>query len=346
MENHRCPPEIVEAANQLVAHNTQRTPNKQPIVATKTSNSPIKFVQFSTDEEENQSLATAIKLAGPSSWGNTAILARQNATLVPVHKALLELGVPASLSKRRNSFISPEFIWLHCCLDQILRPADRRVFAALVFSANKIWQLELDPILLVAESESSGQSYLTIWVNQATLSESEFCRSVVGHLNQFIANNTQWKRFTRVTIPLLVNENIDPDGSSDVKEDEEAWRVCVKEIRSEKGAEPDLVELVQGLALRSKSPPPVTNAVNLLSVHSAKGLEFDHVYIIGLAEDMHPSWQSKKKGDTSAEMEEERRSCFVAITRTRGTLTISTAKQYGSRNRQPSRFLREMRLLD
>lgn len=59
-----------------------------------------------------------------------------------------------------------------------------------------------------------------------------------------------------------------------------------------------------------------------------------------------PSWQSLKKGDTSAEMEEERRNCFVAITRTRERLVLSRAGMYQGWRKQPSRFLKEMGLAD
>ena len=75
-------------------------------------------------------------------------------------------------------------------------------------------------------------------------------------------------------------------------------------------------------------------------------LEFDHVYLIGLVEDELPSFQSKRQGDESPEMEEERRNCFVAITRSKKTLTLSYSKYYYGFFKQPSRFLYEMKLLD
>jgi len=70
------------------------------------------------------------------------------------------------------------------------------------------------------------------------------------------------------------------------------------------------------------------------------------VYLIGLVEDELPSYQSKKKGRTSPEMEEERRNCFVAITRTIKTLTLSYAEYYWGWPKTPSRFLVEMGLLE
>ena len=70
-----------------------------------------------------------------------------------------------------------------------------------------------------------------------------------------------------------------------------------------------------------------------------KGREFDFVYVVGLAEDIMPSFQSKKKGDQSAEMEEERRNCFVAITRTKECLVLSRGKSYRAGKRSLPAFL-------
>ena len=69
-------------------------------------------------------------------------------------------------------------------------------------------------------------------------------------------------------------------------------------------------------------------------------------HLIGLVEDELPSFQSKQKGDRSPEMEEERRNCFVAITRSIETLTLSYAKRYRGWPKEPSRFLFEMGLLN
>jgi superfamily I DNA/RNA helicase len=65
-----------------------------------------------------------------------------------------------------------------------------------------------------------------------------------------------------------------------------------------------------------------------MTIHGAKGKEFDHVYVVGLAEDILPSFQSVKAGENSPEMEEERRNCFVAITRAREWLCLSYADRY------------------
>ena len=100
--------------------------------------------------------------------------------------------------------------------------------------------------------------------------------------------------------------------------------------------------LLQEFDLSEKSPPIPADAVRCLTIHSAKGMEFGHVYLIGLAEDQLPSFQAIKKGDASREMQEERRNCFVAITRAQLTLTLTYSDKYFGWSKQPSRFLREM----
>jgi DNA helicase-2/ATP-dependent DNA helicase PcrA len=73
-------------------------------------------------------------------------------------------------------------------------------------------------------------------------------------------------------------------------------------------------------------------------------MEFGHVYLIGMVEDQLPSWAAVKKGADSQEMQEERRNCFVAITRTEDTLTITYSDRMFGWGKNPSRFLAEMGL--
>jgi DNA helicase-2/ATP-dependent DNA helicase PcrA len=344
VENHRCPPEIVALANQLVATNTQRSPEKKPTVPSR--NTPIdaiSFRTFNTDEEEQQALANEIYNLGPGSWGKIAILGRTRTLLEPILTSLKSRGVNAVLAQRRDNFISPQFVWWQACLDQALRPTNKRVFSMLVNSANRVTGLDLDPALLIAEAEAAGQSFFEHWAIVASSTKSEVAQKLGLLVQKLAQSRNEWKQITQQVIPILLETASAGDGSvSDADDDNRAWATAVKEIRGELGHDPDLADLVQGIALRSKEPPREPNTVALMTVHASKGLEFDTVYVVGLAEGEMPSWQSCKKGDDSAEMEEERRNCFVAITRTQEKLILSTAKNYRKWDRKPSRFLKEM----
>ena len=69
------------------------------------------------------------------------------------------------------------------------------------------------------------------------------------------------------------------------------------------------------------------------------------MYLLGMVEDQLPSWMSIKKGSDSLEMEEERRNCFVAITRTQESLHLTYSDEVNKWKKTPSRFLSEMGIL-
>ena len=344
VENHRCPAEVVAIANQLVAYNTQRTPDKKETVATREASSgTISFHSFETDAKERDYIANEILAARESAYGEIAIIGRTRSLLQPMLACLKEKEVNAILAQRRDDFISPQFVWLQACLDQALRPANRRVFTVLVNSGNRIADLDFDPAILITEAEASGLSYFEHWSMIAQLAENPVAQKL-GELVLRLANSrNKWRQIVKDAIPLLLESEAVEEGSiGDAVDDQKAWDSCMKEIRAEVGASAELSEVIQGLALRSKEPPKDPNAVSLLTVHGSKGLEFQTVYLLGLAEGVMPSWQSLKKGDASPEMEEERRNCFVAITRTKKRLILTTAKNYGGWRKKYSRFLGEM----
>ena len=99
--------------------------------------------------------------------------------------------------------------------------------------------------------------------------------------------------------------------------------------------------------MRSKEPVPAPGAVSLATIHGAKGLEFDTVYLIGLAEEILPSWHSVTHENGSAVLEEERRGCFVAITpNERAPDPVAGAAVQGMAEAAVSRFLAEMGFAD
>jgi len=226
-----------------------------------------------------------------------------------------------------------------------LRPTDVRMFKALVDAANRVASVELDAAILGAEADAAGRAYFEHWARTAAEGSNPLAADMGRQALLLAKSRSGWRPIIRALIPLLVDSARAEDGAiSDADDDRAAWDACMKEIRSEKGSDLDLDEVIQGLALRSKEPPRDPEAVTLLTVHASKGLEFDLVYVVGMAEEMLPSWQSVKKGDASAEMEEERRNCFVAITRTRERVVLTRSLRYRNWAKPPSRFFAEMQI--
>ena len=348
VENRRCPPEVVQAANNLIVHNSDRTPGKASLVATKaTDGSAISYRTFVSDQDEALGIAHEIAAADAKSWGKTAVLARTRAQLMPVLNALHAAGVKAAIATRRDRFMSPQFGWLQACLDQSIRPTDKRIFTAMVDAANRIVDVAdeqaLNASLLIAEAEAEGRSYMEQWVAAALAMNDAIFTRLATMAQRLIESRVSWKSVVAEALAWLPTTTGAADGVvTDASDDKAAWETATRAIRSEMGADVGLPELLQGVALRPKEPPADPDAVSLYTIHASKGLEFDHVWVAGLAESVLPSWQSLKPDARPAELEEERRNCFVAITRTRKSVVLTWASTYQGRTKPISRFVAEM----
>lgn len=349
--NYRCPPAIVEAANRLVVYNLERTPSKCPLIPGKTHmkyppSDHIQLRVFDTAEEEASMIARELADRGQATWGQTTVLARTRALLEAMHTTLRQRNVPCVLAQRRDDFLSPEFRWLAAALRQVTRPLDRRNLTVLVESFNRMSGTSIVPDQIVAAAEATGHAYMTAWLDAARREPlDEPLHLAVLDLLDRIANDISGakKHIAEITDKFAAC-SAQSAMESDLAEDFAAWGELTRDIHAHIGKSAPLDQFLQELQLRSKEPMPKPETVTLMTIHGAKGKEFDIVYVIGLAEDIMPSFQSKKKGDGSAEMEEERRNCFVAITRAKECLVLSRATHYRGWSKEPSRFLVEMGL--
>ena len=341
--NFRCPPPIVEAANRLVVYNSRRVKSKKPASpapenALLSEDEPIRYREFGTDREETAGIAHEIACSDGAERSETVVLARNRFLLDSMHDALEGNGVPAETVMRRDDFASPQMRWLVACLKQIHRPLDLRNMAVLVEAFDRFAHSPLDWDDLASQSESNGITFLKVWIDAVRGVEQP---SPVTDAVKAIVKLASGRLKLAAAIVHVIN-CFDTDGADDdVKDDLSAWRRIEREIRDVQGLA-SLDRLLQEVQLRSKEPVPAPGTVSLATIHGAKGREFDTVYLIGLAEEVLPSWHSVKKGDGSAALEEERRGCFVAVTRTKKRLILSRARHYRGWRKEPSRFLREM----
>ena len=354
--NFRCPPRIVEAANRLVVYNARRDESKRPAEPAQRNrslgNQQIHCREFETDQEEATGIAAEIAGLDITERSQTLVLARTRALTESMDRALEAERVPATILMRRDDFVSPEMRWLVACLKQINRPLDRRNMATLVEAFGSFvpacaetaegGPAPLDFDDLLSRSAAQGITYLSVWTATA---QATGLPSPAAEIVDLIAGLAAGDLRLAPALDRILDHFESDEPDEDLEDDISAWRRLSGEIRTAVGPA-SLDRFLQELELRSKEPVPAPGAVSLATIHSAKGLEFDTVYLIGLAEEILPSWHSIKKGNGSATLEEERRGCFVAITRTKKRLILSRAHRYKGWPKQPSRFLAEMGLLN
>lgn len=350
-ENYRCPRAVVNLANNLIAHNFERFDEKCEISAHKRvlDDSAVTVRKFNDFSEETDWVAKRIARTPEELRNNCVVLARTKKLLMEVVGALNEHGVPGYLATRKNEFESASVQWLHSIFRLANSRSNREHLRKVCKSFFTLESIELNISDIISHAMTEDGDYLRSWA-VATLGQDELSDTTRRFIEVSLPSLSDRLDFWRFQDEAFEWLNGLPDTAADIddvfdefREERTTWYQLVNEISAQYGKqEVTLHLLLQELDLRSKSPTPEKDAVPCFTIHASKGMEFDHVYLVGMVEDQLPSWAALKKGDNSREMQEERRNCFVAITRAQETLTLTYSSRTLGWEKKPSRFLYEM----
>jgi len=351
-ENYRCPPEVVALANALIVHNGERSEAKRPLLPMKVGSpaDPIELLAFEDDQQEAKGIAERIRgrLASGVSPADVVVLARSTKLLERVHKALGALSIPSHVPRRKSQFESAPLRFLTSALKLALVRSDDDLAATVTKALSDCVAQDSSEVDLAAFSAQLNGDQLEA-LGALVADVSAVASSLQEAVHALVRGN--YASFIQQALAYFdAIENACGEGEdeqfAEYSSERQVWQSIIHEIGGDDDAYAlSLGQFLQELALANKTPEAPSDSVRCLTIHSSKGLEFEHVFLIGMSEDQLPSFQSKKAGDESREMQEERRNCFVAITRTIETLTLSYGKRYNGWAKPPSRFLYEMGLI-
>lgn len=338
-ENYRCPPIIIQLANNLIAYNQIRSGGKEPLIAQKptTGSNVLKVEIFNDEGEEAKNIAKTIK---SSEWKaeDCAVLARSTKILERVGRVLLNEGIQPYIAKRKTEFESASVHWIFAIL-RLANARHDRDFLKRVCSAWKGFTGSLiEPDDVEAGAAFDGGDFLRAWVKSAVTNPiSNEQQNLLSCVSNDLVERLE---FFKLLEWFWANKWMDDELEA---EEIHTWKNLHASLIQERSPENITLHLyLQEIDLRSKTSDQLPGSVRCLTVHGAKGLEFKHVFLVGMADEVFPSYQATKKGPKSKEIEEERRNCFVAITRAEETLDISWARHYNGYGKDASRFLKEM----
>ena len=353
-DNFRCPPAIVDLANKLISNNSGRLKNKEisKSVRSKLQDPEvIKIKKFTSLDDEISWITNTI--VNNNHYNSTAVIARSNKMLSRVYEKLKRENVPVIMTKRKDQFESPQLSLLHNLLKLANKRNDARYLGQVIDTFEYIIQSpteqKIDPEEIVAWSEGLHGDYLKGFVKaietKCNIEDEIFLKSLDLKLVEkkdfigFFEDAFNWYESLKGNSRLESFKEL-------YLEEKDTWKQLLGNVRYKVGTSEQLTLTLFLHELEINSKHKIVdekNSVQCLTIHSAKGKEFDNVYLIGLVEDELPSFMSIKQG--SEAIEEERRSCFVAITRAVKSLTITFATNYYGFNKVPSRFLREMDII-
>ena len=344
-ENYRCPQEVVTLANKLIEHNPDRMAAKKECVSCNHDSGKIKLEMFDDFDAEIAGLVDEIHLIPKKQRETCLVIARSNKLLKKVKVELSRNEINAEIVSKHQDFSCPLVLAMYYSLKLINSPDSRSILNKLCSVSTLINGLTISSEEVVLKANVEDISSIMAFFRLASNGEilKEFC--VIGQDN--LCNSMDYLSFASLSFQYFdqLNKQADSDDVyPDYSDDKDNWQRIARDIQREHGRKVNLHIFLQELDLTPKSKLLAKDCVRIQTVHTAKGTEFDNVFIVGLAEEQFPTYFAIKNGDTS--IEEERRNCFVAITRSSKNLYLSCAANYYGWPKKPSRFLRDMELID
>ncbi len=344
-KSYRCPKAVIDLANKLIDYNPKRIPQTALLTSSKEDEGKVEHIEYKTLQEELAGIVTTIKELPEIARGRCLVVARTRKLLEDAIRSLRKANVHAVLAAPKREFESIPIWWLHSVLRLANRPNDHE----LLRRVNKAFY-GLEGIHVQVEGDND---LLQKWFS-AALAQPKLEKFTRNFLEQAQRAMKTPKGF--LSLPSMAYswfEDVDQrlsglpqDEFVDFREEQRTFEELQKTIIELFGeARVTLPLLLQELDLSPKLPPLPLDAVKCLTIHTAKGLSFDQVFLIGMVEGFLPSFRSVQENSSPKQLEEERRSCLVAITRTTSALRISYAQKYFGWKKEPSRFLEEMDLI-
>ena len=352
-QNYRSVQPILEVANQIIIHNEQRNPKN--LWSTREGIDRVLMFACSSEYQEADTVVSFLKSSISHKKGNTcAVLYRAHYQSRAIEEALIKRGIPYTIIGGIQFYERKEIKDLLSYLRLIANPFDRTALFRVINSPQRGLGEAFEEQFYDRWHAEPFLSYVDI--AQALCNDGTLPTKKAQSLKTFLAVFEHLQPSDRASTVLEVilaktqylaylKDNFDEQEAEtkieNVKELVQAIRHFESLQISSVGTFLDEVALLQEkIAIAKKEDQ---HAVVLMTLHAAKGLEFDHVAIVGLNEDLLPSSRSAHDPDG---LEEERRLLYVGITRARERLILSYARNrhtYGQLTEHlPSRFMREI----
>lgn len=351
-ESYRCPPAFVELANNLIRFNHEQGVPATPRVATpdRLNVSAVRVRRFADHHAEAAWIAHDIGDRSLDADG-CAVLARNTRLLGSVACALRRVGLSPHIVGGGNEFHSPLLQFVHSALLLANAPQDTDHIWTLCKAYLALTGVDVSPEEAEAASLIRGGSPLRGFLDAAEVKPAESIDStpLIELLRDQLVEHTNYRSFYESVLNWWMKLQRHPDGVDPNTEDAEeidVWNELMRTGSAHFGSGATLNQFLHDLDMRRASSLPKLGDIRCLPIHLTKGMEFDHVYLVGLTETQFPSYDAQYSGDGCRGIEAERRIWFVAITRARCSLTLTHAESYFGSLKKPSRFLWEMGLAE
>jgi len=342
-QNYRSTQTIVDAANSIIAKNKRQI--RKNVFSEKEKGALIKVMSAITDNEEGYLVANEItetRIRVHYQFSDYAILYRTNAQSRIFEESLRKRNIPYKIYGGLSFYQRKEIKDLLSYFRMVINPKDNEAFKRVInYPARGIGQTTLTKL-----EQFAAQNNLCIWelATNIPLLLSEFNKGTAAKINGFtqlievfrekLETYNAFELATEIATGSEIMKDLykeqTPEGVSRFENIQELLNGIQEFSISarEEGTPNKLNNYMEDVALltdQDNEKPEDNDRVTLMTIHSAKGLEFKNVFIVGVEENLFPSNQMGQK--TLEDFEEERRLFYVALTRAEENAYLSYARQ-------------------
>lgn len=349
-QNYRSTKQILDAAQTIISKNRQRSDKK--LWTKNNSGKPVCVQQVADERAEAEWIVSKTKAeisTGSRGYKDFTVLYRTNAQSRPIEDALVKYGIPYKIVGGQRFYDRKEIKDIIAYLRLIFQPEDKTSFNRIInVPSRKIGDTSLEKFFAWQEENSYKLSDALSNVRGANCLTARAVKSFVDFANlleqmRTLASESSPSMLIDVLLKRIKYIEYLDDGSLKAEERIENVKELVSVAKEYDNV--GLAGFLEEVALMSDvdNYQEGSDSLTLMTIHAAKGLEFPVVIMCGMEEGLFPHSQSMFEED---KMEEERRLCYVGMTRAKEELYLLHARSrmvFGSLSHNiPSRFLNEI----
>ncbi len=355
-QNYRSTQNIVNVANSIIANNKNQL--EKNVFSENEEGDKIKVTRAFSDNEEGKTVSESIMQDQANKglqWNDFAILYRTNAQSRSIEEGLRKLNVPYKIYGGLSFYQRKEIKDLIAYFRLTFNPNDEEALKRVInYPVRGIGKTTIDKIILAADQQdkklfeiiSNSSNHLDARAANAVNNFAVAIQSFAVVAKNSNAYDTALHIAQQSGLLKDLYDDKSVEGLNRYENIQELLNGIKEFSEREDIEEKGLDIFMQDVALLTnddKDKGDENNTVSLMTIHSSKGLEFPHVYIVGLEENLFPSQMAL---NSRSDLEEERRLFYVAITRAEKKLSLFYATsrfRFGTLiNCEPSRFLDEI----
>ena len=346
-QNYRSTNNILTVANNVIKNNRGR--KSKELWSENGDGANVIFTEYEDDTAESYAIINDIKKN--RDYKNTAILYRTNAQSRKFEEMCVSLSIPYTLVGGVNFYERREIKDIIAYMHLLVNPSDTNsLFRVINVPKRGIGDTTISKIL-----EFAGQNNMTPFEAVFNFEKMDLGTKVKEKIKSFVDLIVALKNENEIDgiidrlmkscyEEFLIDEYGDEDGKDRIENINElknkaitfkktypmtAENDILKDFATNMSAHVILEDFLYEIALVSDTDDlnDDDDKLTLMSLHASKGLEYDNIYLTGMNEGVFPSYQAITADDSNAEIEEERRLCYVGITRAKKNLYLSAARR-------------------